>query len=358
MHKAFRIRFGVALSDNRKSKTCPEPCRRIQNLKLAGVLAILISLVGRVGMAEAQQTSKIARIGYLIPSTPAAAAQNMEAFRQGLRELGYVEGKTFVLELRYGEARAERLPELARELVGLNVDVIVAAADVAIVAVKRETQTIPIVMPNSTDPVGTGLVASLARPGGNITGLSTISLDLSAKRLELLREAVSRLSRVAFLWNPDVPGDTLQYKEVEATARSLRLQLQGVEVRRPEDLQPAFSAVTKGRAEALTMAWPNPVLFTNRAQLASFAQGSRLPSMYAQKEFVDAGGLMSYGPHLPDLYRRAAVYVDKILKGAKPADLPVEQPTKFELVINLKTAKQIGVTIPQSLLYQADRVIR
>ncbi len=315
-------------------------------------------LLGLCWSAEAQQTSKIARIGYLIPSTPAAAAQNVEAFRQGLRELGYVEGKTFVLELRYGEARAERLPELARELVGLKVDVIVAAADVSVAAVKRETQTIPIVIPNSADPVGTGLVASLARPGGNVTGLSTISVELSAKRLELLREAVPRLSRVAFLWNPDVPGHTLQYKEVEAAARSLRLQLQGVEVRRSDDLQPAFSAVTKVRAEAFTMAWPNPVLFANRAQLATFAQGSRLPSMYGQKEFVDAGGLMSYGPHLPDLYRRAATFVDKILKGTKPADLPVEQPMKFDFVINLKTAKQIGLTIPPNVLARADRVIR
>jgi putative ABC transport system substrate-binding protein len=238
------------------------------------------------------------------------------------------------------------------------VDVIVAAADVSVAALKRETQTIPIVIPNSTDPASTGLVASLARPGGNVTGLSTISVELSAKRLELLGEAVPRLSRVAFLWNPDVPGDTLQYKEVAAAARSLRLQLQGVEVRRPDDLERAFSAVTKGRAEALTMAWPNPVLFANRGELANFAQRSRLPSMYAQKEFVDAGGLMSYGPHLPDLYRRAAVYVDKILKGAKPAELPVEQPMKFDFVINLKAAKQIGLTIPPNVLVRADRVIK
>jgi putative tryptophan/tyrosine transport system substrate-binding protein len=336
---------------------CASVVKSIPDLR-ALITGLCASLFALYASAHAQQPSKIARIGYLIPSTPAASAQNVEAFRQGLRELGYVEGKTFVLELRYGEARTERLPELARELVGLKVDVIVAAADVSVAAVRRETQTIPIVTPNSTDPVGTGLVASLARPGGNVTGLSTISIELSAKRLELLREAVPRLSRVAFLWNPDVPGDTLQYKEIEPVARSLRLQLQGVEVRRPEDVESAFSAVKRGRAEAVTSAWPNPALFANRAQLASFAQGSRLPSMLGQKEFVDAGGLMSYGPHLPDLYRRAAVYVDKILKGAKPADLPVEQPTKFEFVINLKTAKQIGLTIPPNVLARADRVIR
>jgi putative ABC transport system substrate-binding protein len=307
--------------------------------------------------AGAGQAPKIARIGYLIPSAPAAAAQNVEAFRQGLRELGYVEGKTFVLELRYGEARAERLPELARDLVGLQADVIVAAADVSVAAIKRKTQTIPIVIPNSADPVGTGLVASLARPGGNVTGLSTISPELSAKRLELLREAVPRLSRVAFLWNPDVPGHTLQYKEVEAAARLLRLQLQGVEVRGPDDLERAFSAVRKGRAQALTNAWPNPVLFANRRQLASLAQRNRLPSMHGQKEFVDAGGLMSYGPHLPDLYRRAAVYVDKILKGTKPADLPVEQPMRFELVLNMKTAKALGITFPPTIMVRVDRVI-
>ncbi|TAK07658.1 ABC transporter substrate-binding protein, partial [bacterium] len=200
--------------------------------------------------------------------------------------------------------------------------------------------------------------ASLARPGGNVTGLSTISPELGGKRLELLREAAPRLSRVAFIWNPDVPGATLEYKETEGAARSLRLQLQFVEVRRSDDLQRAFSAVTKGRAEALIVAWPNSVLFSNRGQITSFAQKDRLPSIYAQREFVDAGGLMAYGASTADLWRRTATYVDKILKGAKPADLPVEQPTKFELVINLKTAKQIGLTIPQSVLYRADKVIK
>jgi len=308
--------------------------------------------------AEAQQPKKIPRIAYLAPSTPAAAAPLVEAFRQGLRELGYVEGQTFVLELRHGEARADRLPEIARELVGLNVDVIVTATDVAIAAVKRETRTIPIVMANSTDPVGTGFVASLARPGGNITGLSSISPELSGKRLELLREVVPGLSRVAFIWNPDVRGAVLDYKETEDTASSLHLQLQSVEVVRAEDFDRAFSAITKDREQALIMPAANPLAFANRGQIASFAQKNRLPSMYAQKEYVDAGGLMSYGPSTPDLHRRAATYVDKILKGTKPADLPVEQPRKFELVISLKTAKQIGLTIPPNVLARADQVIK
>jgi putative tryptophan/tyrosine transport system substrate-binding protein len=275
-----------------------------------------------------------------------------------LRELGYVEGKTFVLEIRYGEGRAERIPELARELVGLKLDVIVTATDVAIAAVKRETQTIPIVMGNSTDPVGTGFVASLAHPGGNITGLSSISPELSGKRLELLKEVVPGVSRVAFLWNPDVRGALLDYKETEGAAGSLRVQLQSVEVVRAEDFDRAFSAVTKERAQALIMPAANPLGFANRGQIATFAQKNRLPSIYAQREYVDAGGLMSYGPSTPDMDRRAATYVDKILKGTKPADLPVEQPRKFELVINLKTAKQIGLTIPPNVLARADTVIK
>jgi len=322
------------------------------------IAALLHAVVATGCPVDAQQAPKIARIGYLDPVTPAASAHNVEALRQGLRELGYVEGKTFVLESRYGEARAERLPELARQLVGLKVDVIVTVTDVATAAVKRETQTVPIVMVNSSDPVGTGFVASLARPGGNVTGLSNISAELSGKRLELLREVAPGIARVAFLWNPDVRGNVLDYKEMEGAARSQRLELQSVEVVRAEDLDRAFSAVTNRRAQALVLPAGNPVGFENRGQIASFAQRNRLPSMYAIKEYVDAGGLMSYGPSNPDMRRRAAIYVDKILKGAKPADLPVEQPTKFELVINLKTAKALGLTIPQSLLRRADQVIQ
>jgi len=307
--------------------------------------------------ARAQQASKRATIGYLIPATRAAATHLIAAFRQGLRELGYVEGKTVFLEIRYGDAKFERLPELARELVGLKVDVIVTAADPAIAAVIRETQTIPIVMVSSSDPVGTGFVASLARPGGNVTGLSLISPELGGKRLELLLEAVPGLSRVAFLWNPEVRGALLDYKETEGAARARRLQFQSVEASRAEDLDRAFSELTKERAQALIMPAPNPVGFTNRGRIASFAQRIRLPSIFGQREYVDAGGLMSYGPSTSNMHHRAATYVDKIMKGAKPAELPIEQPTKFELVINMKTAKALGVKIPHSVLSRADAVI-
>ena len=308
--------------------------------------------------ADAQQASKTAKIGILSATTPAALAPSVEAFKQGLRELGWVEGKSFVLEVRYGEGKVERLSELARELVALKMDVIVTPADLSIAAVKRETQTIPIVMALSSDPVGAGFVASLARPGGNITGLSNISPELSGKRVELLREAVPGLSRLALLWNPEVRGAVLDYKEAASAARSLRVEVQSVEVSRAEDLDRAFSTITSWRAQALMLPGINPVGLANRAQIVSFAQRNRLPSMFPTKEYVDSGGLMSYGPSLVDLFRRAAGYVDKILKGAKPADLPVQQPTKFELVINLKTAKALGLTLPQSLLRRADDVIQ
>jgi putative ABC transport system substrate-binding protein len=321
-------------------------------------LAALLSAVVAAGPpGEAQQVTKIPTIGYLSVSTRAVAAPNVEAFRRGLRELGYVEGTTIALAVRYGEAKSERLPELARELRGLKVDVIVTANDVATAAVRRETQAIPIVMANSIDPVGTGFVASLARPGGNITGLSNVSAELSGKRLELLREAVPRLSRVALLWNPDLRGAVLDYKETQAAARSHHLELQSIEVSRTEDLDSAFAAITNQRAQAFILP-PNPVAITNQGQITSFARKNRLPSMYGQQEYVHAGGLMSYGPSTAEMNRRAAVYVDKILKGVKPADLPVEQPTKFEFVINLQTAKALGLTIPQSLIQRADQVIQ
>ena len=316
-----------------------------------GLLAAPLAVV-------AQQVPKLAKIGVLLQTTPTASVHLAEAFRQGLRELGYVDGKTFVLELRYGESRPERLAELARELVGLKMDVIVAAgADLATAALKRHTQTIPIVMVNTTDPVGTGLVASLAHPGGNITGLSNVSSELSGKRLELLKEVVPELSRVAVLWNPEIRGAVLDYKGTESAARALRVEPQSVEVSHAGDLDRAFSAVTSQRAQAIVVL-PNPVGFGNRPRIASFAHRNRLPSMYAQREYVDAGGLMSYGPSLSDLFRRAAIYVDKILRGARPGDLPVEQPRKFELIINLKTAKALGLTIPASLLGRADEVIQ
>ena len=320
-------------------------------------LASLTSLLATPLAARAQQALKIPKIGLLTLSTAAAATPLVEAFRQGLRELGYVEGKTFALQIRYGEAKAERLRELARDLAALKMDVIVVGQDQAIAAVKREAGTIPIVMSNSSDPVGTGFVASLAHPGGTITGLSNISPELSGKRLELLRQVLPGLSRVAFFWNPEVRGNLLDYKETEGAARSLRVELQSVEVSSVEDLDRGFSAVMAQHAQALILPAGNAVAFSKRAEIASFAQRNRLPTMYPNKDNMDAGGLMSYGPSLSAMYHRAAIYVDRILKGAKPADLPVERPTKFELVINVKTAKALGLTIPLSLLHGADQVI-
>jgi putative tryptophan/tyrosine transport system substrate-binding protein len=307
---------------------------------------------------EAQPPPKVAKIGLLTPSSPAGSGHLVEAFRQGFRELGYIEGKTFVLQARYGDGKSERLSELARELVRWNADVIVTSTDVATAAVRRQTRTMPIVMALSTDPVGTGFVASLARPGGNVTGLSNITAELSGKRLELLKEAVPGLARLAFLWNPDVRGAVLDYKETEERARSLRLELRSLEVYTAEDLERAFATLRGERPQAFIVAAANLVMFARRTAIAQFAQSNRLASMYAAREYVDAGGLMSYGANVSDMFRRSALYVDKILKGAKPADLPVEQPTKFELVINLKTAKALGLTIPQTLLLRADEVIQ
>ena len=306
---------------------------------------------------EAQPAPKVAKIGLLTPSNPAGSGHLVESFRQGFRELGYIEGKTFALEARYGDGTSERVAELARELVRLKPDVIVTSTDVATAAVRRQTRTIPIVMVLSTDPVGTGFVASLARPGGNVTGLSSITAELGGKRLELLKEAVPGLTRVAFLWNPDVRGAVLDYKETEARARSLRLEFTSLEVSTAEDLDRAFAALTSDRAQAFISAAANIVMFSRRVAIAQFAQSKRLASMYPAKEYVQAGGLMSYGVNYSDMFRRAALYVDKILKDAKPGELPEEQPTKFELVINLKTAKALGLTIPPSLLLRADEVI-
>jgi len=306
---------------------------------------------------DAQQTAKVPRIGYLSGATPATGGPFVDSFKQGLRELGYVEGKTYVLEVRYSEGKSERLAELARELVGRKVDVVVGANDAAIAAIKRETQTIPIVMTNSIDPVGTGFVASLARPGGNITGLSNISSELNGKRLALLKEVVPALSRVALLWNPDVRGALLDYKETEAAARSQHLELQSVEVSRNDDLERAFASMTSQHAQAFILT-PNPVALSNRDQITSLARKNHLPSMYAQEEYVHAGGLMSYGPSTAESARRAATYVDKIVKGAKPADLPVEQPTKFKLLIDLRTAKALGLAMPPSVIHRADEVIQ
>ncbi|HKW92374.1 MAG TPA: ABC transporter substrate-binding protein [Methylomirabilota bacterium] len=307
--------------------------------------------------AEAQGKPEIPRIGLLSPTTPAVGGQFVAAFRKGLSEVALIEGKTCVLEVRYGQSRPERFSDLARELVNLRVSVIVASTDLVIAAVRRQTQTIPIVMAFSSDPVGTGFVASFARPGGNVTGLSGVSSDLGGKRLELLKELVPGLSRIAILWNPDARGAVLDYKETEAAATSLAVQLQSIEVSSEAELDRAFSGVPSRHAQAIILPGGNPVVFSKRKEIARFAQKHRLPSMFAVREYVDAGGLMSYGPSIADMYRRAAIYVDRILKGAKPGDLPVERPTKFELVINLRTAKALGLTIPPSILARVDQVI-
>jgi putative ABC transport system substrate-binding protein len=321
---------------------------------LAIALAVHLALAFS---AVAQQAPKPARIGVLFAASPAAGVPLLAAFRKGLLELGHVEGKTFVLVTRYGEYKAERVSQLAQELASLKVDVIMVTTDPAAAAAKRATRTIPIVMGLSTDPVGTGFVTSLAHPGGNVTGLTSMAPELSAKRLELLREAVPGVSRLAFLWNPDVRGALLSYQETEKAAHALRLSVQSVEVARAEDIEGAFTVLAEQRAQALIVDGPNPVGVSNREKIVSLAERNRLPALYPSREYVDSGGLISYGPSITDSFRRAAAYVDKILKGAKPSDLPVERPTKFELAVNLKTAKALGLKIPQSLLLRADQVI-
>jgi ABC-type uncharacterized transport system substrate-binding protein len=307
--------------------------------------------------ASAQQPKRVPRLGFLAAVSPAALSDRTEAFRQGLRELGYVDGKNIVIEYRYAEGKLQRLPVLVAELVRLKVNVIVTAGPPATRAAREATVAIPIVMAQDSDPVGNGFVASLARPGGNITGLSTLSSELNGKRLELLKEVVPKFSRVAVVGNSTVPSNVQALKETELAAGALKVQLQYLDVLNPKDIETAFRAASKGRADAV-LALNNPVLSAQRTRVAELAVKSRLPAIYERLEYVKDGGLMSYGVSSTDLYRRAATYVDKILKGAKPADLPVEQPMKFELVINLKTAKQIGLTIPPNVLARADRVIR
>jgi putative tryptophan/tyrosine transport system substrate-binding protein len=325
-------------------------------VRAALTVVLALSILAAPLGAEAQQAGKIPRIGVLHPGAPPTSAHFAAAFTEGLREHGYVEGKNIVVERRFGEAQPELISNIAVELVRLKVDVIVTSTDVGVAAVKRQTRTIPIVMANSTDPVGTGFVASLARPGGNVTGLSSFAPEMSAKGLEFLTQVVPGLSRVGIVWDPEVRGAVFVYKEAESAARSLHLQLQSVEVSRADDVDGAFSALRTGRAEAVMVA-PSSLTFRNRDQIARLAQRNRLPTVYGLREYVDAGGLMAYGPNYANGWRRAATYVDKILKGAKPGELPVEQPTKFELVINLKTAKALGLTIPPSLLLRADQVI-
>jgi putative ABC transport system substrate-binding protein len=304
---------------------------------------------------EAQQAEHVSRIGYLSIGLPSANAARIEAFRQGLRELGYVEGHNLVIEWRYAEDKLERLPALAADLVRLKVEVIVTAAPGPTRAAQEATATMPIVMAYDSDPVGNGFVASLARPGGNITGLSSLAPEISGKQLELLRELVPRLSRVVVLgtWTTLYAG---RLKEIERAAGALQIQLQYLDVRGPEDMQTAFQEARAGRADAV-LVLASPILESHRLEVAELAAKYQLPTIYHVAEFVEAGGLLSYGASFLDMYRRAATYVAKILQGAKPADLPVEQPTKFELVINLKTAKALDLPVPPLLLLQADKVI-
>jgi len=321
------------------------------------VCLLATAFLPTVSLAEAQQAKKVPRIGFLSSRSPDAEKNRLAAFQQGLRELGYLEDKNIVIEHRYAGGKFDRLPDLAAELVRLKVDVLVATGAPASHAAKAATKTIPIVMTNAADPVGTGLVASLARPGGNVTGLSDFNAGVITKRLELLKEVVPTASRVAVLLNPANPTNPLQLKLIQAVAPALGVTLLPLEARGPEDIDRAFTAIRKERPGALIVIG-DPMLGDHRRRIIELAVKSRLPASYGGRVSVDDGGLMSYGTNFGDLYRRAAVYVDKILKGTKPADLPVEQPTKFELVINLKTAKQIGVTIPPNVLARADRVIK
>jgi len=304
---------------------------------------------------EAQQAGKVYRIGYLSSGT-ATGSWSLQTFREGLRELGWVEGRNIVIELRFAETRYDRLPGLVAELVRLRVDVIVAVSAPAIRAAKEATTTIPIVMAIVVDPVATRLVASLARPEGNITGVSSTAPELMAKQLEMLKEIIPRISRVAALWNPANPGNEPQLREATIAARSLGMQLHPVEARNPTDLERAFAAIARGQPDAIIVL-TDVMLIEHRTRVARLAAERSLPTVYGRPEHVEAGGLMAYSASRAEMFRGAAVYVDKILKGARPADLPIEQPTKFELTINLKTAKALGLTIPPSLLLRADQVI-
>ena len=307
--------------------------------------------------AHAQQTKKIPRIGFLGTASPSIISARLEAFRQGLRELGYIEGKNIVVEYRWAEGKLDRQPDLAAELVRLKVDVIVTAGPTSTRPVKEATSTIPIVMAFDTDPIGNGFVASLARPGGNVTGLSSLAPELSGKQLELLKETLPKLSRVAVLGSSSNPGNAQAVREAELAAGAFRVALQPLDILGPQDIETAFRQARKERAGAIVVL-QSPVATNQRIQITDLAAKNRLPAMYDRVEFVEDGGLMTYSVSSTDLFRRAATYVDKILKGAKPADLPVEQPKKFEFIINLKAAKQVGLTIPPTVLARADKVIR
>ena len=319
-------------------------------------LLILATLIlAPVYLAHAQKETA-RRIGVLYLGAP-HSNPNFDVFVQGLRELGYIDGKNIVIDYRYAEGKEDRLPELATELVRLKVDAIFTAGTPALFALKRATKTIPIVFFSTSDPIGTGVVASLAHPGGNITGMSGLASDLWPKRLELLKEIFPKLSRVAMLWNKNNDGMALEARATQEVAEPLGVALQDRGVKDPNELEVVFAVMTKDRPDAF-LALMDPVLNSYRKRILDFLAKNRLPAIFENKEWVEAGGLISYGPSYPELFRRAAVQMDKILKGTKPADIPVEQPTKFELVINLNTAKQIGVTIPPNVLVRADKVIK
>jgi ABC-type uncharacterized transport system substrate-binding protein len=323
-------------------------------------LLVAVLLLASFNLADAQQPKKVPRIGYLSSRNSGSESARAEAIRLALRELGYVEGQNIAIEYRYAEAKLERLPALAAELARLKVDIIVVTGgDPDIRAAKNATKTIPIVMVGAgTDPVEAGFIVSLARPGGNVTGLTNLAPELAGKRLELLKEAVPKLARVVVLYDPALPTSVLQVKELlPVAARALKLTIQPWEIRGTDDFERVFAAMRKERPDGLYVSG-GPLMNTNQKRIADFALRSRLPSVYQTRQAVDAGGLMSYGADEAESYRRVAYFVDKVLKGAKPADLPVEQPTKFELIINLKAAKQIGLTIPQRVLGRADKVIK
>jgi putative ABC transport system substrate-binding protein len=351
MNKRHWMRWLVSSSDNLKSK--------IQNLKLVGLAALAVAFALCGAVAQAQQAGKIFRIGFLDASTAAGSAVLVDAFRQELSKLGWIEGKNVTIEFRFAEQKLERLPELAADLVRLKVDLIVVASTPPALAAKKATTTIPVVITFAADPVGAGLVASLARPGGNVTGFSSLAVELNTKRLEILKDAVPRLARVGLLRTPEASiSRDLQLKELRAAAVALKLKLEEIDAQPDaKSLESAFQTAKQKQVKAI-MTTSSPRFFAERKRIVELAVKYRLPAIYGQKEFVDEGGLMSYGADYADGYRLAAVYVDKILKGAKPAELPVQQAMRIEFVINLKAAKQIGITLPYELLARANKVIQ
>jgi len=349
MKQKLWTRVRDSYSDNRKSK--------IQNPKWVGLVAFAVTFIFGGAVALAQQPKKVARICYLGGGSASIAAFIVKPFRERLREIGYVEGQNLTIEFRYSEGKEKHLPELAAELVRLNCDVIVTQGGEAAQAAKNATKTVPVVMAFGADAVKRGIVADLARPGGNITGMTNMGAELYGKRLELLKETVPKLARVAFLWSPTNPDADEQFKEVEAVARFLRVEVQSLAVKGPDDFEGAFQAATKKRAQALLLGGGG-FFGAHYKRIVELAAKNRLPGMYIQARFVEAGGLMSYGEDRVEMFRRAAEIVDKILKGTKPADIPVERPKKFDFVISLKAAKQIGLTVPPNVLVRASRIIR